>query len=72
MAKRNALGRGLGALLENYDTDVTTKGGDAGEQTSLEGGALVGAAPSHGGSGRGPAARTMCIARWPLPTRLSR
>ena len=42
MAKRNALGRGLGALLENYDTDVTTKGGDDGEQTSLEGGALVG------------------------------
>ena len=42
MAKRNALGRGLGALLENYDTDVTTKGGDDGEQTSLDGGALVG------------------------------
>jgi len=43
MVKRNALGRGLGALLENYDTDVTSKGGDSGEQTSLEGGALVGA-----------------------------
>ncbi|PCH93505.1 MAG: chromosome partitioning protein ParB [Bacteroidetes bacterium] len=25
MAKRNALGKGLSALLENYDTDVTTK-----------------------------------------------
>jgi len=24
-AKRNALGKGLGALLENYDTDITTK-----------------------------------------------
>jgi len=42
MVKRNALGRGLGALLENYDTDVTTKGGDPGKQTSLEGGTLVG------------------------------
>jgi len=42
MAKRNALGRGLGALLENYDTDVTTKGGDPAKQTSLEGGTLVG------------------------------
>lgn len=42
MAKRNALGRGLGALLENYDTDVTTKGGDPAKQTGLEGGTLVG------------------------------
>ena len=44
MAKRNALGRGLGALLENYETDVTTKGtgGIAGEPGVLEGGALVG------------------------------
>ena len=24
-AKRNALGKGLSALLENYDTDVTSK-----------------------------------------------
>ena len=29
-------------MLENYDTDVTTKGGDLGKQTSLEGGTLVG------------------------------
>jgi len=29
-------------LLENYDTDVTTKGGDPAKQTGLEGGTLVG------------------------------
>ena len=37
------MGRGLGALLENYETDVTTKtGSDAREQSALEGEALVG------------------------------
>lgn len=29
-------------MLENYDTDVTTKGGDPAKQTGLEGGTLVG------------------------------
>lgn len=29
MAKKNALGRGLGALLQNPDTDVTSRGGDS-------------------------------------------
>lgn len=43
MAKRNALGRGLGALLENYDTDVTTKGSsDDVKHVGAEGNALVG------------------------------
>jgi len=43
MAKRNALGRGLGALLENYDTDVTMKSsGNASDSVGLESGALVG------------------------------
>jgi len=43
MAKRNALGRGLGALLENYETDVTTKSsGSAADNVGVEGGAVVG------------------------------
>ena len=43
MAKRNALGRGLGALLENYETDVTTKNrGISSVQKGLDGGVLVG------------------------------
>ncbi|MBL4755233.1 MAG: ParB/RepB/Spo0J family partition protein [Flavobacteriales bacterium] len=43
MAKRNALGRGLGALLENYETDITTKnGGGSSNQSPLESEAAVG------------------------------